>query len=71
MIKCFKCRKTERLFEGDLTADTALRLGRFFGTSPELWLNLQKTYELDKAKTELGKKIQKINPWKPQEEVYL
>lgn len=38
----------------DLTADTALRLGRFFGTGPELWLNLQKTYELDKARTELG-----------------
>jgi len=53
----------------DLTADTALRLGRFFGTGPELWMNLQKTYELDKAKTELGKKIQKINPWKPREEV--
>lgn len=55
----------------DLTADTALRLGRFFGTGPELWMNLQKTYELDKAKTELGKKIQKINPWKPHEEVHI
>ncbi|MDN5752820.1 MAG: hypothetical protein L0H15_06005 [Nitrosospira sp.] len=54
-----------------MTADTALRLGRFFGTSLELWLNLQKTYELDKARTELGMKIQKINPWKPHEEVYL
>jgi addiction module HigA family antidote len=28
-----------------ITADTALRLGRFFGTGPELWLNLQKSYE--------------------------
>lgn len=55
----------------DLTADTALRLGRFFGTGPELWLSLQKTYELDKAKTELGNKIQKINPWKPQKEVHI
>lgn len=50
----------------DLTADTALRLGRFFGTGPELWLNLQKAYELDKAKTALGNKIRKINPWQPQ-----
>lgn len=33
-----------------VTADTALRLGRFFGTGPELWLNLQKIYELDKAR---------------------
>ena len=37
-----------------VTADTALRLGRFFGTGPELWLNLQKTYELDKARLEIG-----------------
>ncbi len=55
----------------DLTADTALRLGRLFGTGPELWLNLQKTYELDEAKTDLGIKIQKINPWKQQEEVHI
>jgi len=55
----------------DLTADTALQLGRFFGTGPELWLNLQKTYELDKAKIDLGIKIQKINPWKPQEEIHI
>lgn len=37
-----------------VTADTALRLGRFFGTGPELWLNLQKTYELDKARQAIG-----------------
>jgi antitoxin HigA-1 len=30
----------------DITADTALRLGQWFGTGPELWLNLQKAYEL-------------------------
>ncbi|MFW6169217.1 MAG: HigA family addiction module antitoxin [Planctomycetota bacterium] len=30
-----------------VTADTALRLGRFFGTSPEFWLGLQMDYELD------------------------
>jgi addiction module HigA family antidote len=29
-----------------VTGDTALRLGHFFGTSPEFWLNLQKLYEL-------------------------
>ncbi|MEA2597909.1 MAG: antitoxin HigA [Thermomicrobiales bacterium] len=32
-----------------ITADTALRLGRWFGTGPELWLNLQKAYELHRA----------------------
>jgi len=50
----------------DITADTALRLGRFFGTGPELWMNLQKTYDLDKARIELGEKIEKIHPWQPE-----
>ncbi len=50
----------------DVTADTALRLGRFFGTGPELWMNLQKAYDLDKAKAELGSTIQKIQQWKTQ-----
>ena len=50
----------------DITADTALRLGRFFGTGPELWMNLQKAYDLDKAKAILGPTIQKIQQWKSQ-----
>ena len=50
----------------DITADTALRLGQFFGTGPELWMNLQKAYDLDKARVELGKKIEKIHPWQPE-----
>ena len=53
----------------DITADTALRLGRFFGTGPELWMNLQKTYDLDKAKAELDPIIRKIQQWKAQAEV--
>jgi addiction module HigA family antidote len=40
-----------------ITADTALRLGRYFKTSPEMWLGLQADYELRKAKAELGPKI--------------
>lgn len=40
-----------------MTADTALRLGRWFGTGPELWMNLQKLYELDLAIQEHGKEI--------------
>lgn len=51
----------------NITADTALRLGRFFGTGPELWMNLQKTYDLDKAKVEMGKTIENIHPWTPPE----
>jgi addiction module HigA family antidote len=42
------------------TADTALRLARYFGTSPDLWMNLQKTYELDLARKEVGNAIKQI-----------
>ena len=34
-----------------ISADTALRLGRYFGTSPDLWMNLQKTFKLDLARS--------------------
>lgn len=40
-----------------ITADTALRLGRWLGTGPELWLNLQKQYELRLAEQEIGEEI--------------
>lgn len=36
--------------ERDVTPDTALRLARFFGTTPEFWLNLQAHYELEIAR---------------------
>ncbi len=38
----------------DVSASTALRLGHFFGTTPELWLNLQSSFDLSKAINELG-----------------
>ncbi len=40
-----------------ISADTALRLAKFFGTSPDVWLGLQKDYELDVALDELGDRI--------------
>ena len=40
-----------------VTGDTALRLGHFFGTSPEFWLNLQGLYELRLAEQKAGKSI--------------
>ena len=40
-----------------ITADTALRLGHFFGTSAEMWLNLQKLYELRLAERKTGGEI--------------
>jgi addiction module HigA family antidote len=42
-----------------LTADTALRLARFFGTTAEFWMNLQKTYELRVAELEVGPSIKR------------
>jgi len=43
-----------------VTGDTALRLGHFFGTSGEFWLNLQKLYELRVAEQESGADIRKL-----------
>ena len=42
-----------------ITADTALRLARYLNTTPQLWLNLQKAYELRVAELEAGKDIAK------------
>ena len=43
-----------------VTGDTALRLGRFFGTSGEFWLNLQKLYELRRAERDHGNEIGRL-----------
>ena len=43
-----------------ITADTALRLGHWFGTSPEFWLNLQSLYELRRAFQEVGDEVRKL-----------
>ena len=40
-----------------ITAETALRLARHFGTTPAFWLNLQKSYELEQAEREAGARI--------------
>jgi addiction module HigA family antidote len=41
-----------------VTADTALRLSRYFGTSPEFWINLQARYDLDAADRSLRRRIE-------------
>jgi antitoxin HigA-1 len=43
-----------------ITADTALRLARYFGTSEQLWMGLQADYDLEEARRQLGRKIEKI-----------
>lgn len=46
-----------------VTADTALRLARYFGTSPEFWLNLQQAYDLSLAQQTVGDSIaREIDP---------
>ncbi|UJB67189.1 HigA family addiction module antidote protein [Acidovorax sp. YS12] len=46
-----------------ITADTALRLARFFGTSVEFWLNLQSQYDAETARMELGEELESIEPF--------
>lgn len=42
-----------------VTADTALRLARYFGISPQFWLGLQAEYDLDVASDRLGKRLER------------
>ena len=48
-------RKINEIVHGQraITADTALRLSRYFGTSAELWMNLQSLYDLEKTRDEI------------------
>ncbi len=47
-----------------ITADTALRLGKYFGTSAQFWLNLQTRYDLDLAEDLVSEQIDAITPLK-------
>jgi antitoxin HigA-1 len=72
MIKPFKSKETARIFARSrstrlpneivlgkrrITADTALRLARYFGTSPQFWMGLQNDYDLDVAADALGNRL--------------
>jgi len=46
-----------------ISADTALRLARFFGTDAQSWLNLQQQYDVHRAQDSLGKALAAIRPW--------
>ena len=54
-------RKVNEIVQGKraITADTALRLARFFGTSPEVWMNLQAHYDLDLARDDLDDRVER------------
>lgn len=47
-----------------ISADTALRLARFFGTTPDFWINLQAQYDLRQAEKSLKQVMDKIEPLK-------
>ncbi len=48
-----------------VTAELALRLGRYFGQSPRYWLNLQSRYDMDVAEEELGERVvREVRPFK-------
>ncbi len=56
--------KLERIVREELgiSGDTAVRLGRYFGTSDQFWMNLQATYEVLKARQEIGSVATEIQP---------
>jgi addiction module HigA family antidote len=61
-------RKINEIVQGKraITADTALRLARFFGTSAELWINLQSHYDLEAARDELEEMVtREVRPYQP------
>ena len=45
-----------------ITADTAVRLSRFFGTTPEFWMNAQSFYELRRVTRRLARRLERIQP---------
>lgn len=47
-----------------ITADTDLRLCRFFGLSDGYWLRVQAAYDIDIARRKLGPELDRIHPWK-------
>ena len=55
--------RIERLVKEDtpVTADTALRLGKFFGTSAAFWINLQSQYDLELARKQIEPELEKIH----------
>jgi addiction module HigA family antidote len=58
-------RRINEIVHGDrrISADTALRLSRFFGTSERFWMNLQARYDLEVEKDRLGPALDDIQPY--------
>jgi len=58
---CVPANRISQIINGkrEITADTALRLGKYFGIEPEFWLNLQVRYNMKIAKKKIGEIIEK------------
>ncbi len=58
--------RIERLVreETAITADTALRLARYFGTTPAFWMGIQAQYDLERAEDKAASEIDRIDPVK-------
>jgi addiction module HigA family antidote len=56
--------RIERLSRGEtpVTADTALRLARYFGTTPQFWMGMQAQYDLERAEDEARAELRRIEP---------
>ena len=54
-------RRINEIVRGEraITADTALRLGRYFGMAPEFWINLQSHYDLEREQQRLAGRLEK------------
>ena len=57
-------RRIHAIVRGEraITAETAMLLGRFFGTSAELWMGLQTQYDLEVATDRMGSKVDAVEP---------
>ena len=57
-------RRIERIAseQTGITADTALRLAKAFGTTPDLWMNLQKEFDIRTAQRQIGSALEQIEP---------
>jgi addiction module HigA family antidote len=57
-------RRINEIVQGKraITADTALRLSKYFGVSESFWMGLQADYDLEEARKELGRKLDRVRP---------
>ncbi|HAM50464.1 MAG TPA: addiction module antidote protein, HigA family [Nitrospiraceae bacterium] len=49
--------------ERSISAETAIKIGRFLNTGPEFWMNLQSLYDIEEAEKQYGKEVKAIHPY--------